>query len=116
MLDIDEEHTAYDKQHNLKQLVDNTENIEVNAFHTFGNQLGKTSSALQFISYLGQLGGAEGGRRDPSSIVTYLTALFHGIFPWEKLGVRTTREMRTLAEASDLLGSANLTRTADLLV
>ena len=48
--------------------------------------------------------------------MTYLTAVFHGMFPPDKVGPRTTREMRTLAEALDALGSGDLPRTADLLV
>jgi hypothetical protein len=79
------------------------------------------NGAVQEIeNYLGARGGAGGvdgsGLRDPSRFVTYLTAVFHGMFPPEKVGPRTTREMRTLAEALDCLGSGDLPRTADLLV
>ena len=77
------------------------------------------NGAVQEIeNYLGARGGASaaGANADPSRFVTYLTAVFHGMFPPDKVGPRTTREMRTLAEALDALGSGDLPRTADLLV
>ena len=79
------------------------------------------NGAVQEIeNYLGARGGAGAtdgsGLRDPSRFVTYLTAVFHGMFPPEKVGPRTTKERRTLAEALDCLGSGDLPRTADLLV
>ena len=68
-------------------------------------------------NYLGARGRAGAGNLgDILRFVTYLTTVFHGMFPPEKVRPRTTREMRTLAEALDALGSGDLSRTADLLV
>ena len=67
-------------------------------------------------SALGQRGGAEGGRRDLSILVKYLTTEFHGMFLREKFCVRATKAVRALAEALDLLSSEDLPRPADLLV
>jgi hypothetical protein len=49
-------------------------------------------------------------------MVSYLTAIFHGRYPPEKVGIRTTRELRTLAEALDALGRGDLPSLADLLM
>ena len=74
------------------------------------------SRRSRVISVRGGGADAAAGLRDPSRFVTYLTAVFHGMYPPEKVGPRTTREMRTLAEALDALGAGDLPRTADLLV
>ena len=67
--------------------------------------------------YLGQRGVTlPQGLQEPSNFVTYLTAIFHGFYPQEKIGPRNSRELRTIAEALDSLGNGNLPKTADLLV
>ena len=75
------------------------------------------SRALSEIeTYLGQRGVAlPSDFRERSRFVTYLTAIFHGAYPQEKIGPRSSRELRTLAEALDSLGTGDLPRTADLL-
>ena len=47
--------------------------------------------------------------------VQYLTAVFHGAHPINTVGLRTSRELRTLAEALDAIGTGDLPRLADLL-
>jgi hypothetical protein len=49
-------------------------------------------------------------------MVSYLTSIFHGAQPVEKCGIRTARELRTLAEALDALGRGKLPQVADLLM
>ena len=67
--------------------------------------------------YLEQLGVTlPQGLREPSNSVTYLTAMFHGLYPQERIGPRNSRDLRTIAEAFDSLGDGNLPKTADLLV
>ena len=56
------------------------------------------------------------GLQEPTIFVTYLTAIFHGFYPQEKIGRRNSHELRTIAEALDSLGNGNLPKTADLLV
>ena len=47
--------------------------------------------------------------------LTYLTAVLHGRYPPEKCGVRTTTELRLVAECLDALRGGDLTQVADLL-
>ena len=76
-----------------------------------------SSAVSEIESYLGQRGVAlPAEMKEPSKFVTYLTAVFHGMYPQEKIGPRSSRELRTIAEALDALGSGNLPKTADLLV
>jgi hypothetical protein len=49
-------------------------------------------------------------------MVSYLTAIFHGRYPPEKVGIRTSRELRTLAEALEALSRGDLPSLADLLM
>ena len=63
--------------------------------------------------FLGSRGGAAG--EDSARFVSYLTSIFHGHYSPEKVGVRTSREMRTLAEALDGLTRGDLPFVADLL-
>ncbi len=48
--------------------------------------------------------------------MTYLTSVFGGAHPAKQVGVRTSREMRTLAEALDALSQGKLPELADLLM
>ena len=67
--------------------------------------------------YLGQRGVTlPQGLQELSNFVTYLTAIFHGLYPQEAIGPRDSRELRTIAKAFDLLGNGNLAKTANLLV
>ena len=49
-------------------------------------------------------------------MVTYLNTIFHASYPQDKVGVRTSRELRTIAETLDELRSGHLPRAADLLM
>ena len=49
-------------------------------------------------------------------MVTYLNTIFHASHPQDKVGVRTCREMRKIAEALDELRAGQLPRAADLLM
>ena len=51
-----------------------------------------------------------------ANMVTYLASVFHGVHPVEKVGLRTARELRTLAQALDELHSGRLPELADLLM
>jgi hypothetical protein len=66
------------------------------------------------------LGQREGANYDAATaatkFVTFLLSVFHGRHPPEKVGARSTKELRTLAEALDALGEGNLPHLGDLLV
>ena len=69
------------------------------------------------------LGAREGAISEQDSaentvpkFLNYLTAIFLGQQDPSKVGARTLREMRTLAEALDSLAEGNLPYVADLLV
>ena len=49
-------------------------------------------------------------------VVAYLSSIFHGSHTPQSIGIRTSREMRTLAEALDALQAGKLPEVADLLV
>ena len=67
--------------------------------------------------YLGQRGVTlPQGLQEPSNFVTYLTAIFHGLYPQDNIGPRNSRELRAIAKAIDSSGNGNLPKTADLLV
>ena len=53
---------------------------------------------------------------EAASLVTYLTSVFHGSYSQESVGVRTTKELRTIAEALDLLQSGDLPTLGDILM
>ena len=89
--------------------------LRLRAEQTPGLLWQKALSEIQ--RYLGQRGvSLPQGMQEPSNFVTYLTAIFHGLYPQEKIGPRNSRELRTIAEALDSLGNGNLPKTADLLV
>ena len=67
------------------------------------------------------LGAREGADAKDSSamgnrVVSYLTTIFHAKNSPDKVGIRTSREMRTLAEALDALKAGQLPEVADLLI
>ena len=64
--------------------------------------------------YLGERGGASS--EDAGRMVSYLTSIVHGHVPPSQLGARSSREMRTLAEALDALKGGRLPQLADLLM
>ena len=47
--------------------------------------------------------------------MTYLLSVVQGAHPPEKMGARTTAELRTVAESLDALGRGDLPHLADLL-
>jgi hypothetical protein len=51
-----------------------------------------------------------------SRFVPYLISVFHGAHPPDKVGVRESRELRTLAEALDSLGRGDLPALGDVLI
>ena len=64
-----------------------------------------------------------GGDQDPeqaagdaSRVLTYLTSVFHGQYPPDECGLRTSREMATLARALDALRAGSLPEVADLFM
>ena len=53
---------------------------------------------------------------EAASLVTYLTSVFHGSYPQEAVGIRTGKELRTVAEALDMLQAGDLPALGDLLM
>lgn len=73
-------------------------------------------AGLQEITqYLGQRGGPSKDS-DAASVIQYLVSVFQQHYSPDKVGQRTAREMRTIAEALDSLKVGNLPRVADLLM
>ena len=63
------------------------------------------------------LGTREGAMASETPrVLTYLETVFNQRFSRESVGIRTSREMRTIAEALDALIAGNGTRTGDLLI
>ena len=52
----------------------------------------------------------------PPKMLNYLTTIFHGAHPAKECGIRTARELRTVAEAIDALGAGQLPELGDLLM
>ena len=79
-------------------------------------------SGLTEISKL--LGEREGGATStsasegaiPARVLAYLTSVFHGRHPPSEVGLRTSKEMRTLARALDALAAGQLPQVGDLLM
>ena len=70
----------------------------------------------EMTQYLGAKEGASGERvHDPARWVAYLITVLQNRVPLEKMGLRDSRELRTLAEALDALGKGDLPRLGDLL-
>ena len=49
-------------------------------------------------------------------VMNYLTSVFHGAHPQKEVGIRTTRELATLATALDDIAAGRLPQVADLLM
>ena len=65
------------------------------------------------------MGLREGATNDDGSAATflgYLTAILLGQYPADKMGLRSARELQTLARALDHLGAGRLPEVADLLM
>ena len=79
-----------------------------------------TAGLDEMAKYLGQREGAEGGPAlgDPSAkrVMGYLTSVFHGQFPKDRVGLRTSREMATIATALDAISAGKLPQVADVLM
>ena len=71
-------------------------------------------NGLQEISRFLASRGEPGGTLSAPKMVAYLTSIFH--YSTEKVGARDSRELRTLAEAIDLLGEGRLPQVCDLLM
>ena len=73
--------------------------------------------ALQEMQrYLTPLGGAAGNDPEPGKINQYLLSVFFQRHSQEAIGLRTCRELRTLAECLDALLAGNLPRVGDILI
>ena len=66
--------------------------------------------------YLTPLGGAAGASGEVGKFLQYLVGVFHQRHSPEATGLRTCRELRTIAECLDGLLSGNLPRVADVLI
>ena len=51
----------------------------------------------------------------PARAVSYLMSVFHGAHPADKVGIRTCKELRVIAEAMGALASGQLPHLGDLL-
>ena len=72
---------------------------------------------MEVARYLGgRLGPGADAQDVAGRMVAYLTAIFAGKHPPEKVGQRTAVEMRTVAEGLDFLASGQLPQLADLLM
>ena len=73
------------------------------------------NSLEELSRFLSTRVGATGSPEETHSFLTYLTAVFFGHHPPEKIGAKTAAEMRTLAMALDCLGRGDLPSLGDLL-
>ena len=72
----------------------------------------------EMTRYLGSREGANGpqGQQSPARVVAYLMSIFHGKHSVPEVGVRSAKEMRTIAECLDALLEGRLPELGDLLM
>ena len=87
-------------------------NIQARRFP--GRFLADALSSMQ--RFLGSRVGAGTSSEELPRVLTYLETVFNQRYTKECVGIRTAREMRTLAEAIDSLLEGDSMRTADLLI
>ena len=87
-------------------------NIQARRFP--GRFLADALSTMQ--RFLGSRVGAGTTSEELPRVLTYLETVFNQRYTKECVGIRTAREMRTLAEAIDSLLEGDSMRTADLLI
>ena len=87
-------------------------NIQARRFP--GRFLADALSSMQ--RFLGSRVGAGTASEELPRVLTYLETVFNQRYTKECVGIRTAREMRTLAEAIDSLLEGDSMRTADLLI
>ena len=87
-------------------------NIQARRFP--GRFLADALSSMQ--RFLGSRVGAGRPSEELPRVLTYLETVFNQRYTKESVGIRTSREMRTLAEAIDSLLEGDSMRTADLLI
>ena len=61
-------------------------------------------------------GAGDDSEVETESVVAYLTAIFHGHHPPGEVGLRSTRELRTIAESIDALNEGRLAAVGDILM
>ena len=74
------------------------------------------SGLSEMMKFVNAREGGDGEGDQPQKVLSYLTAIFHGQFPVKEVGIRTSRELKTIALALDELGKGHLPQVGDLLM
>ena len=102
------------EQHFLAAPARACQDLNIQARRFPGRFLADALSTMQ--RFLGSRVGAGTTSEELPRVLTYLETVFNQRYTKECVGIRTAREMRTLAEAIDSLLEGDNMRTADILI